>query len=581
MPVNLALAAALLAAGWAELPVGRVENGKPVVIDFGADGEGGYPAVVVKRVSAPGVKLRLSYSTHPNGLGETGDFCHATRATYLGPDVWLPIAPASTDRFDVFTVTNAGVLRASKAQGLVRYVRVATDTPGASVEVEKVMLENRGVHSEEPIRGSFACSDDELTRIWKASTRTCQLASIPARGTETLPYVSDGAKRDRLVWSGDLWWAQRNMYVGFGPNSPFMTGSIDMLAENQTPAGYVNACPYPESRGPILTEKYGPFGSDEFAAWFVPVLADHYLYTADTELLKRRYPNVRKLMDYLSAHQDKDGLFIQRAETAKHSEGLAVGGTSLHHRAYMHILLWRAFADAARLAGWNGCEADKARFTAAAERLERLLWTRFYNEREGRFILSLEQPDKSAFVANAAALAFRFVTGERAGRILSGLNYNGHGKFQAMAMRGAFECGNGEKALALLNAHNWRAVVKDDWKGTHLTSECMGLYTKGWSDEAHPDTAIAGIFTDYILGVRPLEPGYTAFVAEPVLLPGLTWAKGRVPVRNGFIEVEWKLQNGRPAVQVTAPKENSRRIGGGLQGFSARNGCFSDAAVDG
>lgn len=547
-----------LAGTMVSRPVGRVEYGHPVVVDFGPQGEGGYPVAVVKGLNQPNVKLRLSYSTHPDGLGERGDFWHETRATYMGPDVWLPIAPASTDRFDVFSVSKEGTVQATKCQGLVRYVRIAVDTPGAVAEVAEVGLENRGVHSEEPVIGAFACSDEEITKIWQASIRTCQLASIPARGTETLAYVSDGAKRDRLVWSGDLWWAQRNMYVAFGPKSPYMTGSIDMMAENQTPAGYVNACPYPESRGPITSEVYGPFGSDEFAAWFVPVFADHYLHTGDREILSRRYPNMVRLMEYLAKHQEPNGMFIQRKETAKHSEGLAVGGTSLHHRTYMHILLWRSYADAARLAGWMGCASDQARFEEGARRLEKLLWEKFYDPKAGRFVRSLERPEVPAFTANAAALAFGFVTGEKAASILRTLTRDNHGKFQMMAIRGAFAIREGAKALELLNAHNWRKIVRDDWAGTHLVSECMNLMRKGWGDEAHPDTALAGVLTDSILGIRPIEPGYKTFVVDPIPVPGITWAKGRVPTVEGFIDVEWKLVDGHPDIRVTAPKGLTR-----------------------
>jgi len=557
--VLLSLSAAALVAsaesGSVCRDVGVVAHGKPAVVDFGPQGEGGYPAAVVASVRGRDVKLRLSYATHPQGLGERGDFWHETRATYLGPDVWLPIRPASTDRFDVFAVSGPGLVRAAKCQGLVRYVRIAVDTPGATVDVSRVVLENRQVHSTEPVVGSFDCSDAEITKIWAASVRTCQLSAIPSYvathvtpHVTTLPYLADGAKRDRLVWSGDLWWAQRNMYVAFAPDSPYMTGSIDMLAENQTPAGYINACPYPESRGPIASEVYGPFGSDEFAAWFVPVLADHHLHTGDRALLEQRYPNVVKVMDYLASHQDRDGLFDQRAETAKHSEGLAVGGTSLHHRTYMHVLLWRAFIDAAQLADWNGKPADAARFTASARRLETLLRTRFFRPALGRFGLSLEQPDASAFVANAAALAFGFLKGEEAKGVLSQLTRDKHGKFRMMAMRGAFELRDGAKALALLNAHHWREVVRDNWAGTHLVSECMGLIRAGWGDEAHPDTALAGVFTDYILGVRPTSPGYATYVVDPIPVPGLTWAKGRVPTPRGFIEVSWTLVDGKPKI---------------------------------
>lgn len=553
-------AAEVSAAASVWRPVETVAHGKPVIVDFGPQGEGGYPVALVSSVSGQNVKLRLSYATHPRGTGERGDFWHATRATYLGPDVLLPILPASTDRFDVFSVCGASKVTAAKCQGLVRYLRVAVDTPGASVTISRVGLENRAVHSEDPVVGSFDCSDAEITKIWLASVRTCQLSAIPSYvathvtpHVTTLPYLADGAKRDRLVWSGDLWWAQRNMYVAFPSDSPYLPGSLDMLAENQTPRGYINACPYPESRGPITTEDYGPFGSDEFAAWFVPVLADHYLYTGDRALLARRYPNAVKVMDYLASHQGADGLFVQRPETAKHSEGLAVGGTSLHHRTYMHVLLWKAFVDAAQMAVWLEKPEDAARFTASAKQLDALLRARFFLPALGRFGLSLEQPDARAFVANAAALAFGFFTGDEAKRVLTTLDFENHGKFQMMAMRGAFELRDGAKALALLNEHHWREVVRDNWAGTHLTTECMSLKYSGWGDEAHPDTALAGVFTDYILGVRPTSPGYATYVVDPIPVPGITWAKGRVPTPRGCIDVAWKLVDGKPKIVVNGP----------------------------
>ena len=35
--------------------------------------------------------------------------------------------------------------------------------------------------------------------------------------TRTRAYIADGVKRDRLVWSGDLWWAERNIFHAFAP----------------------------------------------------------------------------------------------------------------------------------------------------------------------------------------------------------------------------------------------------------------------------------------------------------------------------------------------------------------------------
>ena len=124
------------------------------VIDFGPDGVGGYPVVEAEAIGKE-ARLRLSYGCVP-GIGDGGDFSRATSARYLGPTVDLPILPASVDRFDVFSITNAGTYAAPLQQGLVRYVRVRLDTPGTAVKVAAVRFENRGTHSTEPVVGSFA-----------------------------------------------------------------------------------------------------------------------------------------------------------------------------------------------------------------------------------------------------------------------------------------------------------------------------------------------------------------------------------------------------------------------------------------
>ena len=193
------------------------------LIDFGPDGVGGYPAVEVVETSG-GAVLHLAYGCVPE-FSPDGDFQRATSARYLGQDIDLPILPANIDRFVDFRIVGTGSYEALLQQGLVRYVRVRLDTPGAAVRIAGVRFNNRGTHATEPAVGSFSCSNPGLESLWRASVRTCQLAAIPARtaplcidtpdGAVTLgphhAYLSDGAKRDRLVWSGDLWFAQRNL----------------------------------------------------------------------------------------------------------------------------------------------------------------------------------------------------------------------------------------------------------------------------------------------------------------------------------------------------------------------------------
>ena len=533
------------------------------IVDLGPAGEGGYAEFEVadftRGTNGAAPVLRLSYACHPDGIGEKGDFWKETAATYLGKDIALPILPANINRYELYAVDRRGRFRAPLLQGLVRYVRFALDTPGAAVTVKGFRLANDRVHSAGERAGSFQCSDERLNGVWEASVRTCELSAIPSYvatnvtpPVTTLPYLADGAKRDRLVWSGDLWWAERNMFFGFRPEAPYMRGSLEMLAANQTPEGYVQASPWPEQPKPKAGE-WGPFQSDEFAAWFVPVLADYVLYTGDFDTARRLMPTVTRLMDYLKAHCRADGLFEQRMETSKHASSLAFGSKTTHHRAFMNVLLWKTCVDAARLAGWTGDAAAAKVWEADAAGLAVAIRAAFWDARAGWFRDAIENADAFGWHASALAMAAGFVTEDEAEALKDKFARTGHGKFQALGARGLFEQGFPAQALRLIAEHGWYDVLKPGWEGVRLTSECMHLVRKGWGDEAHPDTAIAGLLSNYILGAEPLEPGWRKFRVRPRPACGITWAKGTVPTPAGEIKISWKLADGRPRVSVAAP----------------------------
>ncbi|MDD6030338.1 MAG: alpha-L-rhamnosidase C-terminal domain-containing protein [Kiritimatiellae bacterium] len=635
---------------------------QPVLaLDFGAKSVGGYAVIhVTARTGDP--VLRLAYANHPDGLGERGCFWRETSARYLGPTFDIPVLPGNINRHELYRVCREGQFVAPLIQGQQRYVRVQLDTPGR-VAIDAVGIENAEVFSTEPRRGSFACSDDRITRLWDISVWTCQLASFPnhdawkkvggwilprkleqaaadvwCRKTapadgmleiayefdanphfpkgvfevlhgglrtkvmqestnavatvkvpvkkgerlglsvpkeswpviramsvagqdlmdladwdfaRTLPFTADGAKRDRLIWSGDLWWAERNLFYGFGPDSPYMKGNVKMLAFNRTPEGYTHASPYAERSVRPPRGDYGPFGSDEFAAWFIPVAWDHLLYTADYETLKLVWPDVVALVGYLNAHRRGDGIFEPRKETCKHAAGLVFGGTSLHHRSYMNILLWKTLKDAASIARCLGHVHEADVWSRDADKFAPVVRQAFWDEAKGFFALSQEQRHMG-FEANALALATRFATPQEAARIRPQLVRTGHGKFQALAARGKFEYGDTAGGLKAIEDHNWYKLLDPDWKGALTVTECMGLIRRGWGDESHPDTAIGGIYSSYLLGVVPTAPGFRTFSVRPQTA-GLTWAEGVVPTPRGDIRVRWDRRDDGLAVKVAVP----------------------------
>ena len=352
----------------------------------------------------------------------------------------------------------------------------------------------------------------------------------------TLPHVVDGGKRDRLLWTGDLYFGQRSSYYAF-VNPTYMRGSLQMMAFNQTPEGYVNASPYAERSVPPPSGDFGPFPSDEFAAWLAPVAWDHLLYTDDVETLKKVYPAIKRLEGYLGSQIGGNGLFVQRPETSKHACNLELG--DVRTRSYMNILLWGVFTDTARIANRLGLADDAQTSRKKADAIKKVIFEKFWDETNGCFREALETP-KSGSETNALALSMRFVSPEQALRIAHQLKKNDHGKFQSLASRGRFEYGFGQSAMQAIFDHHWLQLLDPNWKGAATTSECMNMLTRGWGDESHPDTAIAMHFSAYILGVTPTAPGFSRFQVRPTPVREVTWAKGVVPTPHGPITAAWE-----------------------------------------
>ena len=87
------------------------------------------------------------------------------------------------------------------------------------------------------------------------------------------------------------------------------------------------------------------------------------------------------------------------------------------------------------------------------------------------------------------------------------------------------------------------------------------MIRRGWGDEAHPDTAIAGLFTNYILGIEPAEPGFKAFTYRIPASARIGWASGRVPTPHGEISASWlKRKDGALEVYVNVPQGTTCRL---------------------
>jgi alpha-L-rhamnosidase len=365
----------------------------------------------------------------------------------------------------------------------------------------------------------------------------------------TLGFIADGAKRDRLVWSGDLDWAARNVYYAFRDAS-YMRDSLKMLAFNQTPEGFMHAAPYPEIIVPPVSGDFGHFASDEFSAWLVPVAWDYLLYTGDKATLREIYPAIEKDLSYLLNHVGENGLFQQRRETSKRAGNLKLSDTG--NRTYMNILVQDALLKGARIATALGERAAADAFQSKADALRKAIMEQLWDENGGYFVESLKKRNFE-HTGNALALSVGFVSPEQAKRMVPHFKRHQHGKFQSLAIRGLMEYGFGDAAIEAFFAHGWPTLVNTP-EVPLTTTECMTLKRGGWGDESHPDTAIAHLFTGYILGVEPTTLAYEHFTVKPVMCSKVNRAKGIVPTPKGDIVTSWKREEKKFTHHLVSPE---------------------------
>ena len=154
---------------------------QPVVaFDFGPETVGGYAVFEVDSFQpAPDGTLpvlRLSYACHPDSIRPEGDFTREDHAYYLHVD--NPVLPANPGRHELYTIPRTGTFVAPLIQGQLRYLRVALETPGATVSLSSLRIANTGVHADTPPRGSFASADPRMEAVWHLGVRSCQMGSL-------------------------------------------------------------------------------------------------------------------------------------------------------------------------------------------------------------------------------------------------------------------------------------------------------------------------------------------------------------------------------------------------------------------
>lgn len=115
--------------------------------------------------------------------------------------------------------------------------------------------------------------------------------------------------------------------------------------------------------------------------------------------------------------------------------------------------------------------------------------------------------------------------------------------------------------LGQTTAPSWLAQVRRGATTTWETWEGHGPDGRARASHNHYAFGSVGLFLrEYVLGIRPGEPGYRRVVVRPMPGGGLTWAEGSVQTPHGTVWVRWEVAASSGHLKVVIPPGTTGHI---------------------
>jgi len=381
------------------------------------------------------------------------------------------------------------------------------------------------------LKGSFSCSDTMLNEIFEAGWRTGRLCAfenyVDCPYYEQVQYFGDqNISNPVTVWlSGDT----RLM------KSTIMQAAYSQLPEKITKAaapGSVTVIPF-------------------FSITVIGIINNYLDYTADTAFVRSHTGMINGILEWYENKLNENNMlgpmshwnFVDCTEawpwdpeggTVCEPEGTKTGNSSILTLQYVYGLNL-----ASEIFTILGDEVKAEEYAQKAEKIKSAVYRLCWDEKRGYLA---DTPEKIGFSQHAnifGALTGTFDT-QTAKEILSRVMddkelIQATLQYQAYFHKGLVKYGMGEAYTNHLD--KWKELINlgfstfPEYPGVNTRSDCHA-----WS--AYPAYEMLHI----ICGIQIAKAGFEEVMIKPALGP-LEWAKGRIPCKDGFIEVDLTNNN--------------------------------------
>ncbi|RAK98159.1 putative alpha-L-rhamnosidase C [Aspergillus ibericus CBS 121593] len=397
----------------------------------------------------------------------------------------------------------------------------------------------------------------------------------------------DGAKRDRLVWSGDFVHTYR-VIQSSTDRSDFIVGSLEYWLDRQASnsseySGYFSMSPA-MGQSAKYVNTYNAFGLLDYQLFFLQAFAGYYRHSADQDFVVKHWSQIKEGVEaVLPLIDEQSGLAVATdigAFFSGSSNGTAVSA-----------LLADTLSQMAEIASVVGENDVAETWTRSANSIKDAIRDQLWNAQLGFYAVDLSDSTEQSITGSAwsilagisnatqaessiAALsALRLGVGYKTSTSVANASTTDLAPFLSgflleailQVSRNSSQANQSRAtAISVLLDQLWAAMVNQDEYYTGGTWEYV--YPDGrpgldlYTSHAHPwSAAPTYVLTEYVLGIQATSAGFSEWAFRPAMLDvNVSWARGRVPTPNGPIRASWQLgQNGTVQLNVCAPKNTT------------------------
>ncbi len=433
-----------------------------------------------------------------------------------------------------------------------RYLLLAVHNNDSDVTIHRVIT-HMSTYPGVP-RGAFRCSDPRLNQVWDMSAYTLRLCSEDT--------FTDCPAYEQTMWVGDAFTDVLIHHVVHG-DAEFVERNLRLAGDS------LQRMPIANSQVPSAWED-SPIPNWSWM-WVLACRA-HYEFSGHTEFVREIYSALAKQARFIDESREAQGLFAMPG--AWHFlDWTALDAAPDFVMAHENCLAIVALRATAELAEVIGEIQDAARWRVLADGLRDAVDRVFWSGHAQAYVDSVHEDGILSQVVsqptNISALYAGIATGGRADAIAPNVvTHPTHWVGTGSPFMLYFNC---EVLTRQGRYQEMQQLIRERWgdmldRGATTTWETFRGFGKGQEEGAwtrswcHAWSATPAYFLSaYVLGIRPLTPGFKQAVIAP-RLGDLTWIKGRVPTPQGTIEVDAERTARGLVLRVQLPAEVSAEV---------------------